>query len=83
MQDRGQLKYFPLTFSYFHSSTVKPIAPTIVSVEESNMNFQVKWRDTKKVVFSGSLSYTITYHKKGDTDEVGAMSLAMYDAEII
>lgn len=56
------------------SSTGKPKAPTITSVKESNGNFEVMWRTNMGDYFSNSLAANVTYHKKRDTEKVGAMS---------
>ncbi|KAM9861240.1 uncharacterized protein ACBR49_004694 [Aulostomus maculatus] len=53
------------------TTSMKPKVPTIVSVKESNGNFQVVWRTNIQSHFvSESLSATVTYRKKGDTKEV-------------
>ncbi|XP_033931712.1 uncharacterized protein [Pseudochaenichthys georgianus] len=51
--------------------TIKPKTPTIVSVNESNGNFQVKWKTNynQREWFSNSLDAIVTYHKKGDKEE--------------
>ncbi|XP_034088095.1 uncharacterized protein LOC117556711 isoform X1 [Gymnodraco acuticeps] len=51
--------------------TIKPKTPTIVSVNESNGNFQVKWKTNYDHTewFSNSLNSIVTYHKKGDKEE--------------
>ncbi|KAJ4947513.1 hypothetical protein JOQ06_009548 [Pogonophryne albipinna] len=51
--------------------TIKPKTPTIVSVKESNGNFQVKWKTNYDHTerFSNSLNARVTYHKKGDKEE--------------
>ncbi|XP_033972910.1 uncharacterized protein LOC117471795 isoform X2 [Trematomus bernacchii] len=51
--------------------TIKPKTPTIVSVKESNGNFQVKWKTNYDHTswFSNSLNAIVTYHKKGDKEE--------------
>lgn len=52
------------------SSAVKPKAPTIVSVNVSNGNFEVQWRTNIRGYFSESLTASVTYYKKGDTEKV-------------
>ncbi|KAF3832450.1 hypothetical protein F7725_026115 [Dissostichus mawsoni] len=51
--------------------TIKPKTPTIISVKESNGNFQVKWKTNYDPTkwFSNNLNATVTYHKKGDKEE--------------
>ncbi|KAL3065265.1 hypothetical protein OYC64_015443 [Pagothenia borchgrevinki] len=51
--------------------TIKPKTPTIVSVKESNRNFQVKWKTNyvPTELFSNSLNAIVTYHKKGHNEE--------------
>ncbi|XP_041792210.1 uncharacterized protein LOC121606108 isoform X2 [Chelmon rostratus] len=49
--------------------SVKPIAPTITSAKESNGNFQVMWRTNMKPSISDSLTFNVTYRKKGDTEK--------------
>ncbi|XP_074468362.1 uncharacterized protein LOC141753510 [Sebastes fasciatus] len=62
--DRMESKHIDIT------ATIKPKTPTIISVEESNGNFEVKWRSNhKKTFFSDSLMANVTYHIKGDTQE--------------
>ncbi|XP_070759294.1 uncharacterized protein [Enoplosus armatus] len=50
--------------------SIKPKTPTIISVNESNGNFQVKW--TKNMVghLSDTLTACVAYHKKGDTEKI-------------
>lgn len=52
------------------SFAVKPNAPTITSVKDSNGNFIVSWRTNMKRSFSQSLIAEVTWRKKGDVDEV-------------
>ncbi|XP_067449689.1 uncharacterized protein [Thunnus thynnus] len=53
------------------TDSVKPKAPTIISVEESNGNFRVEWTaNTNSNSLRSRLSAQVTYHKKGDTKEV-------------
>ncbi|XP_044069872.1 uncharacterized protein LOC122884263 [Siniperca chuatsi] len=50
--------------------SLKPKTPTIISVEESNGNFQVIWnQNTKSRVISNELTAYVTYQKKGDTGQ--------------
>ncbi|XP_067449795.1 uncharacterized protein [Thunnus thynnus] len=61
-------KYISITDS------VKPKAPTIISVNESNGNFRVEWTaNTNSNSLRSRLSAQVTYHKKGDTKEVAAI----------
>ncbi|XP_067449711.1 uncharacterized protein [Thunnus thynnus] len=56
------------------TDSVKPKAPTIISVEESNGNFRVEWTaNTNSNSLRSRLSAQVTYHKKGDTKEVAAI----------
>ncbi|XP_061591017.1 uncharacterized protein LOC133456535 [Cololabis saira] len=50
------------------TETIKPVTPTIVSVKESNENFEVLWRTGRKEL-SIPLTAEVTYHKKGDTNK--------------
>ncbi|XP_044198753.1 uncharacterized protein LOC122974723 isoform X3 [Thunnus albacares] len=53
------------------TASVKPKAPTIISVNESNGNFRVEWTaNTNSNSLRSRLSAQVTYHKKGDTKEV-------------
>ncbi|XP_042288729.1 uncharacterized protein LOC121911317 isoform X2 [Thunnus maccoyii] len=53
------------------TDSVKPKAPTIFSVKESNGNFRVEWTaNTNSNSLRSRLSAQVTYHKKGDTKEV-------------
>lgn len=56
--------------------TVKPKAPTIVSVKQSNGNFQLKWKSNMEAanVVDSDLEAVVTYYKKGDTSKVGAVN---------
>ncbi|XP_067449813.1 uncharacterized protein [Thunnus thynnus] len=56
------------------TDSVKPKAPTIISVEESNGNFRVEWTaNTNSNSLRSRLTAQVTYHKKGDTKEVAAI----------
>ncbi|XP_029000952.1 uncharacterized protein LOC114852603 [Betta splendens] len=49
----------------------KPKAPTIVSVKESNGNFQLKWRTNHHSYYNDiSLTANVTYYKKGSWEKV-------------
>ncbi|XP_067449759.1 uncharacterized protein [Thunnus thynnus] len=53
------------------TDSVKPKAPTIISVKRSNGNFRVEWTaNTNSNSLRSRLSAQVTYHKKGDTKEV-------------
>ncbi|XP_044199137.1 uncharacterized protein LOC122974926 isoform X3 [Thunnus albacares] len=53
------------------TASVKPKAPTIISVKGSNGNFRVEWTaNTNSNSLRSRLSAQVTYHKKGDTKEV-------------
>uniref|UniRef100_A0A8C9YD19 Fibronectin type-III domain-containing protein n=1 Tax=Sander lucioperca TaxID=283035 RepID=A0A8C9YD19_SANLU len=47
-------------------NNIKPKTPTIVSVNESNGNFHVKWKQNVKESLRDNLAANVTYHKKGD-----------------
>lgn len=64
-----RLRNFPLT--YLSSTTVKPQTPTIISVNESNGNFEVRWKTNMESLCGNRLKACVTYHKKGDTEKVG------------
>uniref|UniRef100_A0AAQ6IPQ0 Fibronectin type-III domain-containing protein n=1 Tax=Anabas testudineus TaxID=64144 RepID=A0AAQ6IPQ0_ANATE len=49
---------------------LKPKAPTIVLVYESNGNYRVKWTTNMKGHFSDTLTANVTYYKKGDKNKV-------------
>ncbi|KAM8895147.1 uncharacterized protein AB9W97_011416 [Spinachia spinachia] len=49
---------------------IKPNAPTIRSVEESNGNFQVLWDTNMEPYIGKTMEACLTYHKKGDTKKV-------------
>ncbi|XP_029284480.1 uncharacterized protein LOC115006399 isoform X2 [Cottoperca gobio] len=50
--------------------SIKPKTPTIISVKESNGNFQIKWNANTIGSFGQSLKANVTYHKKGDAEKV-------------
>ncbi|XP_068431112.1 uncharacterized protein [Clinocottus analis] len=50
--------------------SIKPKTPTIVSVKETNGNFEVKWNPNMIHWFASTLTSYVTYHKKGDTEKV-------------
>ncbi|XP_034044115.1 uncharacterized protein LOC117526177 isoform X2 [Thalassophryne amazonica] len=51
--------------------SIKPKAPTTVSVNETHGNFKVTWkRNAAKAFFRDRLIDTVTYHKKGDMEKV-------------
>ncbi|KAM7423866.1 hypothetical protein PAMA_000296 [Pampus argenteus] len=53
------------------TSSVKPDRPTIISVNESNGKFEVLWNaNVKKGTLINTLKVEVTYHKKGDSNEV-------------
>lgn len=52
------------------TESIKTKPPTIVSVRESNGNFQVNWDPNLEAGFRDSLTANVTYHKKGDTEKV-------------
>lgn len=65
-----------LDFFFCPSSlTVKPRVPKIHSVQQSNMNFQVKWRSNMETaeMVDHYLEAVVTYYKKGHTKMVGAV----------
>uniref|UniRef100_UPI0037E84DD6 uncharacterized protein n=1 Tax=Semicossyphus pulcher TaxID=241346 RepID=UPI0037E84DD6 len=49
------------------TASIKPKTPTIISVNESNGNFQVVWLKNMKDILSKTLKAEVTYHVKGDT----------------
>uniref|UniRef100_A0A3Q1J9M4 Fibronectin type-III domain-containing protein n=1 Tax=Anabas testudineus TaxID=64144 RepID=A0A3Q1J9M4_ANATE len=51
-------------------TSIKPKAPTIVLVYESNGNYRVKWTTNMKGHFSDTLTANVTYYKKGDKNKV-------------
>ena len=61
------------------SSTVKPKVPTIISVDEVNGNFQVKWKNNMPNYFESSLTAQVMYRKKGDTKNVGDVTLYYFE----
>ncbi|XP_034435242.1 uncharacterized protein LOC117758025 [Hippoglossus hippoglossus] len=61
---RVQSKIFDVTQS------IKPKVPTIISVDEVNGNFQVKWKNNMQGFFESSLTAEVMYRKKGDTENV-------------
>lgn len=63
-----------LHFPVPSSPTVKPRVPTIISVQQSNANFQVKWKSNmESTVVDNELEANVTYYKKGETRMVGAV----------
>ncbi|XP_053277988.1 uncharacterized protein LOC128439648 [Pleuronectes platessa] len=50
--------------------SIKPKVPTIISVDEVNGNFRVKWKNNMKGFFESSLTAEVMYRKKGDTKNV-------------
>ncbi|XP_054472579.1 uncharacterized protein LOC129105526 [Anoplopoma fimbria] len=52
------------------NDSFKPKTPKIVSVNETNGNFQVKWKTNMEGFISEYLRAEVTYHKKGDSKEV-------------
>ncbi|XP_047436169.1 uncharacterized protein LOC125005153 [Mugil cephalus] len=50
------------------TDTVKPKTPTIISVNESKGNFEVKWISNMEASFP--LTAEVTFYKKGDTKKV-------------
>jgi len=77
----GVMKHLP-DLSHLSSSPVKTKPPTIVSVRESNGNFQVNWDPNLEAGFRDSLTANVTYHKKGDTEKVGAVSYPLRSFDI-
>ncbi|XP_054626849.1 uncharacterized protein LOC129178546 isoform X2 [Dunckerocampus dactyliophorus] len=60
--------------------SLKPNAPTIVSVKESNGNLRVAWMpNIEKAHLREQTRTNVTYHKKGDTKEVSEMSVITAD----
>uniref|UniRef100_A0A8D0D093 Fibronectin type-III domain-containing protein n=1 Tax=Sander lucioperca TaxID=283035 RepID=A0A8D0D093_SANLU len=55
------------------TDSIKPKTPTIVSVNESNGNFHVKWKQNVKESLRDNLAANVTYHKKGDAKKVYAV----------
>ncbi|XP_032378187.1 uncharacterized protein LOC116693368 isoform X1 [Etheostoma spectabile] len=53
--------------------SIKPKTPTIVSVNESNGNFHVKWKKNVKKSLRDNLTANVTYHKKGGAKTVSAL----------
>ncbi|KAM7406324.1 hypothetical protein PAMP_000708 [Pampus punctatissimus] len=53
------------------TNSIKPNRPTIISVNESNGNFEVTWKTNCNIgTLIASLGAEVTYHKKGDSKEV-------------
>lgn len=52
------------------ADTMKPQTPTIISVNESNGNFEVRWETNMESLCGNRLKACVTYHKKGDTEKV-------------
>uniref|UniRef100_A0A3P8RY45 Fibronectin type-III domain-containing protein n=1 Tax=Amphiprion percula TaxID=161767 RepID=A0A3P8RY45_AMPPE len=50
--------------------SIKPKAPEIVSVDESNGNFEIMWKRHYEGVFRESLTAEVTYYEKGSTKKV-------------
>ncbi|KAM9409418.1 uncharacterized protein KZ484_001634 [Pholidichthys leucotaenia] len=50
--------------------SVKPNPPTIVSVTESNRNFEVRWKTNMRGPIISELKAEVTYYKKGDIKKV-------------
>ncbi|XP_034736127.1 uncharacterized protein LOC117949713 [Etheostoma cragini] len=55
------------------TDSIKPQTPTIVSVNESNGNFHVKWKKNVKKSLRDNLTTNVTYHKKGEAKTVSAL----------
>ncbi|XP_034536862.1 uncharacterized protein LOC117810956 [Notolabrus celidotus] len=53
--------------------SIKPKTPTIVSVDESNGNFEVVWLTNTQEMITRSLTAEVTYREKGDTSKVSQM----------
>nr|XP_040055750.1 uncharacterized protein LOC120833032 isoform X1 [Gasterosteus aculeatus aculeatus] len=49
--------------------SIKPKAPTIRSVKESNGNFEVTWNTNMESFISITMKANLTYHKKGDREK--------------
>uniref|UniRef100_A0A3P9GY56 Fibronectin type-III domain-containing protein n=1 Tax=Oryzias latipes TaxID=8090 RepID=A0A3P9GY56_ORYLA len=64
---RGDKRVASKTISV--KDTFKPKTPTIVNVTETNGNFAVKWKTNMEGV-RDELTAVVTYHKKGDPEEV-------------
>ncbi|KAM7406323.1 hypothetical protein PAMP_000707 [Pampus punctatissimus] len=53
------------------TNSIKPNRPTIISVNESNGNFEVTWKTNCNIgTLINTLRAEVTYHKKGDSKEV-------------
>uniref|UniRef100_A0A8D2ZZE2 Fibronectin type-III domain-containing protein n=1 Tax=Scophthalmus maximus TaxID=52904 RepID=A0A8D2ZZE2_SCOMX len=52
------------------SASIKPKTPTIISVDEVNGSFQVKWKTNMEGAIGDSLTANVTYHKKDDAKKV-------------
>ncbi|XP_040055760.2 uncharacterized protein LOC120833032 isoform X1 [Gasterosteus aculeatus] len=50
--------------------SIKPKAPTIRSVKESNGNFEVTWNTNMESFINITMKANLTYHKKGDREKV-------------
>lgn len=72
MFNKTELKKHSPYFSYLCCSAVKPRAPTIISVDESNGNFGLKWKTNleNKPSLIPEVDANVTYYKKGDTKKV-------------
>uniref|UniRef100_A0A7N6ASB6 Fibronectin type-III domain-containing protein n=1 Tax=Anabas testudineus TaxID=64144 RepID=A0A7N6ASB6_ANATE len=52
------------------TDSIKPKAPTIISVKESNGNYRLQWTTNMEGYFSDTLAANVTYYKKGDKNKV-------------
>ncbi|XP_060924292.1 uncharacterized protein LOC132998587 [Limanda limanda] len=52
------------------TQSIKPKVPTIISVDEINGVFQVKWKHNMEDFFESSLTAELMYRKKGDKKNV-------------
>ncbi|KAG7482697.1 IL-4 receptor [Solea senegalensis] len=50
--------------------SIKPRVPEIISVEEANGKFLIKWKTNMDGWLAEELHANVMYHKKGDTEEV-------------
>ncbi|KAK2854226.1 hypothetical protein Q5P01_006887 [Channa striata] len=52
------------------NNSIKPKTPKILSVKETNGNFQVRWTTNMNSSIRHTLTAQVTYYKKGDTQKV-------------
>uniref|UniRef100_A0A8C5EH10 Uncharacterized LOC114461321 n=1 Tax=Gouania willdenowi TaxID=441366 RepID=A0A8C5EH10_GOUWI len=50
--------------------SLKPKTPTIISVNETNGNFDIMWESNMRGIVKDSLRSELTYYKEGDTNHI-------------